>query len=94
MSIMHNFIEFPKSKLQELVSVILVAIANSEIHVIETKEEEVAQEEAVDLLDDNNAKIIEDEIDPAVLALMKQPDDEIEPIKEAMLTFEPGGTEE
>ena len=94
MSIMHNFIEFPKSKLQELVSVILVAIANSKMRVIETEEEEIAQEEVVDLLNDADAKVVEDELDPAVLALMKQKDDEIKPFKEAMLTFEAGGTEE
>lgn len=92
MSIMYNKTEFPE--IRELVSTILLAIANSEVTEIEAEKEEEKDVEETDLLNDESAEIVEHEVSPEVAALMKNPDKEIESYKEETIIFEENQGEE
>jgi hypothetical protein len=92
MSIMYNKTEFPE--IRELVSTILLAIANSEVTEIKAEKEEEKDVEEADLLNDVSAEIIEHEVSPEVAALMKNPDKGMESYKEETITFEENQGEE
>jgi hypothetical protein len=95
MTIVYNKEVFPC--MRKLVETVLVAIGNAEVTEV-AKQEEETKEEEIDILNDEDAEVIEHEVDDEVAAFMKQKgvkkEVKIEPLKEAMPTFEPGGDEE
>lgn len=92
MSIMYNKTEFPK--IRELVTTILLAIANADVTEIKEEQEEEKGEQEADLLNDESAEIIEHELSPEVAVLMKNPDKKIEAHEEATIIFEENQGEE